>query len=164
MLTALKGSQFYFNNQSAYAKPNTPLISLHRYLHSLLVLNPKFQASSMLCDCTGWFISDLFRIKGCLFSHAKVHYLKQFVFDITAVKDKIMVSLEQHDISASRQAFGQKLNTIGFQIMKVKFTHFSSSAPYDPSSVCHFCMSAFNFLHDTYCFTWKCLETDKQSW
>lgn len=44
----------------------------------------------------------------------------QFVFDITAVKDKIMVSIEQHDISASRQAFGQKLNTIGFQIMKVE--------------------------------------------
>lgn len=43
----------------------------------------------------------------------------QYVFDITGLKDKIMVSLEQHDINASRQQLGIKLNTIGFQIMKV---------------------------------------------
>jgi len=42
------------------------------------------------------------------------------VFDITGIKDKIMVCLEQHDISTSRQELGIKLNTIGFQIMKVK--------------------------------------------
>ena len=45
------------------------------------------------------------------------------MFDITSPKDKIMISLEQHDILASRQAFGQKLNTIGFQIMKVRQFH-----------------------------------------
>ncbi|XP_052234356.1 calpain-5-like isoform X2 [Dreissena polymorpha] len=44
----------------------------------------------------------------------------QYVFDITGIKDKIMVSLEQHDISTSRQQLGIKLNEIGFQIMKVE--------------------------------------------
>jgi len=43
----------------------------------------------------------------------------QYVFDITAEMDKIMVSLEQHDISHSRQELGIHLNDIGFQIMKV---------------------------------------------
>ncbi|KAL4216640.1 Calpain-6 [Mactra antiquata] len=44
----------------------------------------------------------------------------QYVFDITGIKDKIMVSLEQHDINLSRQQLGIRLNTIGFQIMKVE--------------------------------------------
>ncbi|XP_045183793.2 calpain-5-like isoform X2 [Mercenaria mercenaria] len=44
----------------------------------------------------------------------------QYVFDIGATKDKIMVSLEQHDINTSRQQLGIQLNTIGFQLMKVE--------------------------------------------
>lgn len=44
----------------------------------------------------------------------------QYVFDIAGLNDKIMVCLEQHDISTSRQELGIKLNTIGFQIMKVE--------------------------------------------
>ena len=43
----------------------------------------------------------------------------QYVFDVTAIKDKIMVSLEQYDINTSRQQLGIKLNEIGFQLMKV---------------------------------------------
>ncbi|KAK3595473.1 hypothetical protein CHS0354_003461, partial [Potamilus streckersoni] len=41
-----------------------------------------------------------------------------FMFDIGGQQDKIMVSLEQHDLSHREQ--GQKLNKIGFQIMKVE--------------------------------------------
>ncbi|KAK6184886.1 hypothetical protein SNE40_007247 [Patella caerulea] len=44
----------------------------------------------------------------------------QFLFDINSINDKIMVSLEQHDIDAGRQTFGQNINTIGFHIMKVE--------------------------------------------
>ncbi|XP_052787580.1 calpain-5-like [Mya arenaria] len=44
----------------------------------------------------------------------------QYVFDILGIRDKIMVSLEQHDISMSRQELGIKHNEIGFQIMKVE--------------------------------------------
>lgn len=44
----------------------------------------------------------------------------QYVFDITGKQDTIMVSLEQHDIRSSRQQLGIKLNTIGFQLMKVE--------------------------------------------
>jgi hypothetical protein len=41
------------------------------------------------------------------------------VFDITAVNDEIMVSLEQHDINTFRLYRGIKFDEIGFQIMKV---------------------------------------------
>ncbi|XP_060570764.1 calpain-5-like [Ruditapes philippinarum] len=44
----------------------------------------------------------------------------QYVFDITAVNDEIMVSLEQHDINESRRHRGIKLDEIGFQVMKVE--------------------------------------------
>ncbi|XP_041356011.1 calpain-5-like isoform X2 [Gigantopelta aegis] len=44
----------------------------------------------------------------------------QILFDITGLQETIMVSLEQHDVGAGRQFLGQKLNTIGFHIMKVE--------------------------------------------
>ncbi|ESO85096.1 hypothetical protein LOTGIDRAFT_235955 [Lottia gigantea] len=44
----------------------------------------------------------------------------QFLFDINGISDKVMISLEQHDIHPDRQTFGQNLNTIGFHIMKVE--------------------------------------------
>lgn len=44
----------------------------------------------------------------------------QFVFDINGQNDRVMVSLEQHDIKPGRQELGIQLNTIGFQIMKVE--------------------------------------------
>ncbi|XP_060570780.1 calpain-5-like [Ruditapes philippinarum] len=44
----------------------------------------------------------------------------QYVFDITAVNDEIMVSVEQHDINTFRLHRGIKFDEIGFQIMKVE--------------------------------------------
>ncbi|KAL5020145.1 hypothetical protein ScPMuIL_003037 [Solemya velum] len=44
----------------------------------------------------------------------------QYVFDITAPKDNVIMSLEQNDIPAGKQGFGQVLNTIGFHLMKVE--------------------------------------------
>ena len=44
------------------------------------------------------------------------HFL--YLFDITAVQDRIMVSLEQHDVKGREAMLGQ-MNTIGFHIMKV---------------------------------------------
>lgn len=49
--------------------------------------------------------------------------LLQFVFDINGQTDRVMVSLEQHDIKPGRQELGIQLNTIGFQIMKVLYTN-----------------------------------------
>lgn len=48
-----------------------------------------------------------------------MYFLSQFVFDINGQTDRVMVSLEQHDIKPGRQELGIQLNTIGFQIMKV---------------------------------------------
>ncbi|XP_062589119.1 calpain-5-like [Saccostrea cucullata] len=53
------------------------------------------------------------------------HYLSQqspeiYVFDIGGAQDRVMVSLEQHDIKPGRQELGIQLNNIGFHIMKVE--------------------------------------------
>ena len=44
---------------------NAQLISAYVFAtqiaQSLFYLNPKFQGSSFLCDCTGWSMLDLFR-------------------------------------------------------------------------------------------------------
>ena len=42
------------------------------------------------------------------------------MFDINSPTDRVMVSLEQHDIKPGRQELGIQLNNIGFQIMKVR--------------------------------------------
>ena len=41
------------------AKLISAFVFATRIVQSLFSLNPKFQASSLLCDCTGWFVSDL---------------------------------------------------------------------------------------------------------
>ncbi|XP_076438968.1 calpain-5-like isoform X3 [Babylonia areolata] len=43
----------------------------------------------------------------------------QYLFDITGPQDRIMVSLEQHDVKGREAMLGQ-MNTIGFHIMKVE--------------------------------------------
>ncbi|KAL8568330.1 hypothetical protein ACOMHN_040903 [Nucella lapillus] len=43
----------------------------------------------------------------------------QYMFDVTGLNDRIMVSLEQHDVKG-REAMLGKMNTIGFHIMKVE--------------------------------------------
>ena len=42
-----------------------------RIVHFLLYLYPNFQ--DFLCDCTGWFVSDLVGTPNCWFSHAQAH-------------------------------------------------------------------------------------------
>ncbi|XP_041355947.1 calpain-5-like [Gigantopelta aegis] len=44
----------------------------------------------------------------------------QVLFDVTSDEDTVMLSLEQQDVSAGRKFLGDKLNSIGFQIMKVE--------------------------------------------
>ncbi|KAK3095784.1 hypothetical protein FSP39_019019, partial [Pinctada imbricata] len=44
----------------------------------------------------------------------------QYRFDINGPTDRVMVSLEQHDMDVGRQSLGIKLNNIGFHIMKVE--------------------------------------------
>ncbi|XP_046381711.1 calpain-5-like isoform X4 [Haliotis rufescens] len=44
----------------------------------------------------------------------------QYLFDITGASDRIMISLEQHDVGGGRQFLGQDLNMIGFHVMKVE--------------------------------------------
>lgn len=44
----------------------------------------------------------------------------QYVFDIAEPQDRIMIALEQHDITKPNEQQGIKLNTIGFYLMKVE--------------------------------------------
>lgn len=45
----------------------------------------------------------------------------QYMFDVTTdTPDKVMVSLEQRDVTEGREAVGEEKNTIGFYIMKVE--------------------------------------------
>ncbi|CAL1547881.1 unnamed protein product [Lymnaea stagnalis] len=44
----------------------------------------------------------------------------QYVFDVTAPEDTIMISLEQRDVTLARVSLADKKNTIGFYIMKVE--------------------------------------------